>query len=94
MNNRSPIDSKKPASSIYQITVKGALTEKWAEWFNGMLISYEHNNESSPNTILTCQVRDQAELNGILNWLHNLNLTLVRVMMLPKTYEERKRDET
>ena len=69
----------KPSASIYQIAVEGKITENWTDWFNGLVIDLENIPEEKPTTVLTCKVRDQAELNGILNWLHNLNLTLLKV---------------
>jgi hypothetical protein len=62
--------------------VKGTLTEHWKDWFNGMLIDCEQDTNDQPQTTITCQIRDQAELNGILNWLHNSNLTLVKVIKI------------
>ena len=73
--------SEKSKLSTYTITVTGTLPENSADWFNGMLINLEHTKENSPKTILTCKIRDQAELNGILNWLHNMNLRLVKVVL-------------
>lgn len=74
--------SKKPNTSspaTYQITIKGLLSEHWADWFNGILINFMTDSTGKPHTILTCQVRDQAELHGILNRLNNLNLPLLEV---------------
>jgi hypothetical protein len=79
MDNESQENQRKSHPSTYQITIKGVLTEKYTDWFNGMLVDFERKHETNPVTILTCRVRDQAELNGILNWLHNLNLTLLEV---------------
>jgi hypothetical protein len=65
---------------VYKITVKGALDEHWSEWFNGSRIKIEQNYmDGKPQTVLTCRVRDQAELNGIINKLYSLNLLLLSV---------------
>ena len=79
MDNESHGIQRESNPSTYQITIKGILTENYADWFNGMLVDFENNGDSSPHTILTCRVRDQSELNGIINWLHNMNLTLLGV---------------
>jgi len=79
MTNQPEKIKKKPSRSTYQITVKGALTENWRDWFNGMLVSYECDSECSSQTTLTCNIRDQSELVGIINWLHNMNLTLLQL---------------
>ena len=86
-------DPGEPSSLRYQITVKGALIENWADWFNGMLISTEHNSDRDLLTTLTCQVRDQAELIGIINWLHNMNLILEQVHIV-QPRSENPIDET
>ena len=79
--------SAKPSCPLYQITVRGALKENWQDWFNGMLIATERKANSNTITALTCKVRDQAELIGIINWLHNMNLVIENVCLLPKGLE-------
>jgi hypothetical protein len=79
MDNESQGIQRKSNPSTYQITIKGVLTENYTDWFNGMLVDFDNKGDPNPHTILTCQVRDQSELNGILNWLHNMNLTLLEV---------------
>jgi len=68
--------------SKYLITVRGKLTENWADLFNGVLVDYGYDAEDGPLTVLACQVRDQAELTGILNWIHQMNLVLLEVTMV------------
>jgi len=65
---------KKPA--IYRIRVKGHLEDGWSEWFDGLTITTEPNDES----LLTGPVRDQAALFGLLDKVRNLGLALVSVM--------------
>jgi hypothetical protein len=88
MDNES---SSKPDTSFpatYQITVKSLLSEHWADWFNGTLINFANDPTGKPHTILTCQVRDQAELHGILNRLNNLNLLLLEVTYISDKGED------
>lgn len=68
--------------AIYQITLKGKLDDHWLDWFNGTLSMLAHSTEGASHSILTCQVRDQAELLGILNRLNGLNLPLLQVTYL------------
>ena len=63
----------------YRITIRGKLDEQWGESFNGTLSRNVRVDKSCPCTILTCDVRDQAELLGILNRLSSLNLPLLEV---------------
>ena len=83
--------SKKSNTSFlatYRITIKGLLSEHWADWFNGTLINFVNDSTGKPYTILTCQVRDQSELHGILNRLNNLNLPLLEVTYLSDKGED------
>ena len=88
MGNEPPSHQITSNPLTYQITIRGALTENYADWFNGMLVNLENERVTNPQTILTCRVRDQSELNGILNWLHNMNLTLLEVKAVHEYYEE------
>ena len=67
------------SQASYSITIRGKLDERWGDWFNGTLRRSEEVNKGCPCTILTCRVRDQAELLGILNQLNSLNLPLLEV---------------
>jgi len=68
--------------ATYQIIVIGKLDDHWREWFNGALSKLAHSTEGGSHSILTCQVRDQAELLGILNRLNGFNLPLRQVTFL------------
>jgi hypothetical protein len=63
-----------PAS--YCIRVKGQVGPEWSEWFDGITISYDETNE----TTLCGQGLDQAALDGILNKIQALGLTLLSVL--------------
>jgi len=80
MREKPQHSTEKSKLSTYIITVEGMLPKNWADWFNGMLIDFEYTKTTEPQTILTCKTRDQSELNGILNWLHSMNLRLVEVI--------------
>jgi hypothetical protein len=82
MTHKSTTEPSLSSPATYQITITGKLEQHWAEWFNGTLINLEHSRPESPHTILTCRVRDQAELYGILNRLNSLNLVLLQVMFI------------
>jgi hypothetical protein len=67
----------KPA--IYQIRVKGTLDRKWSDWFDGLTIILESDDE----TLLVGTVVDQSALYGLLLKLHNLGLPLLSVRRVP-----------
>ena len=60
---------------IYEIRVEGHLTERWSDWFEGLMIQ----NESSGETVLSGAFVDQSALFGTLIKIHSLNLTLISV---------------
>lgn len=66
--------------ATYLITVKGKLASHWMEWFTATAI--ETGEGENSQTVLTCQVRDQSELLGILNRLNGMNLPLYQVMIV------------
>jgi hypothetical protein len=59
----------------YCIRVKGQVGPEWSEWFGGMTITCDEQNE----TTLSGLVLDQAALYGILNKIQALGLTLLSV---------------
>ncbi len=67
--------SDRPAT--YQIRVEGLLDREWADWFDGLTIAHEGND-----TLLTGKVADQAALQGAINKLWDLGLTLVSLQRL------------
>jgi hypothetical protein len=58
---------------VYQIRIKGHLDESWIHWFSPLVIVNESNGEA----MLTGEVRDQAELHGLLDRIFDLNLPLL-----------------
>jgi hypothetical protein len=59
----------------YNIRVKGNLDPKWSDWFDGMAIQAQPDDE----TLLTGQVADQAALHGMLAKIRDLGLPLLCV---------------
>ena len=60
---------------FYQITVKGHLDNRWADWFDGLTITLEDNGE----TVLTGPVVDQAALHALLRTVRDLGMPLLSV---------------
>jgi hypothetical protein len=59
-----------------------AKKESWSERLGGLSISTGSIEDQGPITTLVGQVRDQAELAGVLNSLYELHLTLLSVEYL------------
>lgn len=58
-----------------EIRIKGLIDNHWSEWFEDLEISHYDDKE----TLLKGQVRDQAELYGLIARLRDLGLQLVSV---------------
>ena len=76
------MDNLVTQGSIYKITIKGRLQEKWASWLNGMIMSVENTVPGNIETIITVRIPDQAALRGILNKIWDLNLTIISLMFV------------
>jgi len=61
--------------AIYQIRVKGNLDRKWSDWFDGLTITPQADDE----TLLTGPVADQSALHGLLGKIRDLGLPLLSV---------------
>lgn len=66
------------AQAVYQIKVKGHLDKVWSDWFEGLTITPEANDE----TLLSGLVVDQAALYGLLKKIRDLGLLLISVNRL------------
>ena len=66
-------------SAIYRIEVEGFLSESWSECLAGMHINTRKRFDSTTVTTLVGRLRDQAELTGVLNSLHDLHRPIVKV---------------
>ena len=60
---------------IYEIRVEEQLTDRWSDWFNGLVIHYD----SDGKTTLSGPLVDQAALLGVLNQIQALNLSVISV---------------
>ncbi|HEY6410121.1 MAG TPA: hypothetical protein VIY29_21915 [Ktedonobacteraceae bacterium] len=59
----------------YEIRVKGHLDQQWSEWFNGLAITYDADD----NTVLSGPLVDEAALHGVLIKVRDLTLPLLAV---------------
>ena len=72
-----PIKLWTPAT--YRIEVEGFLKESWSEFLAGMHITTRKRSDSTTLTTLVGRLRDQAELTGVLNSLHDMHRPIVKV---------------
>jgi hypothetical protein len=75
-------DHDKPA--FYEIRLKGHLDDRWAEWFEGLTLTREDNDE----TLLTGPVVDQAALHGLLRKVRDLGMPLLSVIRIRRGQDD------
>ena len=77
--------------TIYQIRIKGHLSQEWTDWFVGLAITLEENGD----TLLTGPVVDQPALHGLLKKVRDLGMALLAVNRVESgsTESERRQEE-
>jgi hypothetical protein len=68
------------ANRNYRLIVEGELSDRLAVAFEGMTLTHAEGN-----TALSGQVRDQAELQGLLRRVSDLGLTLLEATAIDDT---------
>jgi hypothetical protein len=61
--------------NCYEIRVQGRLDQRWSEWFEGLAITYDADD----NTVLRGPLVDEAALHGVLIKVRDLALPLLAV---------------
>lgn len=64
--------------ATYRIVVDGNLESKWVGRLANMVIS-DSGEEGDQFTVLNGRIKDQADLKGVLDTLHDLGLQIVEV---------------
>jgi len=62
-------------SDVYEIIIRGRISERWAAWLPGM----EMRPLPGGRTMLVGTVTDQAALHAILERIRDLNLPLIHI---------------
>ena len=75
MSNKRNLKTDPGQSIVYQIRLKGHLSDQWTNWFEGLTITLEEDGD----TLLTGPVVDQAALFGLLKKVRNLGMPLVSI---------------
>ena len=71
--NRSEPITNQP--TIYQIRIKGHLSQQRMDWFEELIIILEEDG----NTLLSGPVVDQSELHGLLKKIRDMGVPLLSV---------------
>jgi hypothetical protein len=75
MSDTLPANQIQDEPALYEIRLKGHLSDRWAGWFGDVAIGLEEDG----TTRLTCLVIDQAALYGLLKKVRSLGLPLLAV---------------
>ena len=75
MSNQHSPKSNLRAPTIYEIRLKGLLSDRWSNWLEGMAITPQEGGE----TLLTGPVIDDAALYGLLKKVRDLGMPLISV---------------
>jgi hypothetical protein len=78
MSNKTNSKTYSSQPLVYQIRIKGHLSQQWMDWFDGLTITLEEDGD----TLLTGPVVDQAALYGLLKKVRDLGLPLVSVNLI------------
>ena len=89
MDNEWKEDQKVPKYEAYEFRIKGHLSSRVAQWFEGMTISCQPDG----TTIIFGPLPDQTALHSVLVRIRNMNLKLISVNPVIE-YRELDRDQT
>jgi hypothetical protein len=81
-------DQMRSPPTIYEIRIKGHLSDRWADRFEGMTFVHE----SDGTTVLCGPFADQAALHGLLNGIRDLGLALISVQQTDPNRKEERSD--
>jgi hypothetical protein len=82
MNPSTGKDFKLWTEATYRIKVQGYLGKNRSDFLSGMTITTTSQGDQGTVTTLEGQLRDQAELSGVLNTLYELHLPILSVECL------------
>jgi hypothetical protein len=75
MSDTHPSIEMQDEPALYEIRLRGQLTDGWSGWFGDVVIELE----SDGTTLLTCPAIDQAALFGLLKKVRSLGLPLLSI---------------
>jgi hypothetical protein len=75
MSKEHSADRDTDQPMVYQIKLKGHLSYRWTDWFEGLTVTLEENGD----TLLTGVMIDQAALYGLLKKVRDLGIPLLSV---------------
>jgi len=80
MDTNNSYGSEFDCPAVYEITVQGEIDLARLYGIDELSLSYQTQEDGSVYTIITGLLIDQAALNGVLNLIGQLQLTIVSVI--------------
>ena len=78
MSNAHDPNAEKDTPLIYEVRLKGHLNPKWVDWFGDVTITLQQDGD----TLLTCQLIDQAALHALLRRIRDLGMPLISAVQV------------
>jgi hypothetical protein len=73
----------------YRVSVQGRVGERWQDWFEQLVITFDRGASDIPITLLEGTLADQAALHGLLRKLYTLGFVILSL----KCTDVRSREE-
>ncbi|MCC2594407.1 hypothetical protein LKO27_13440 [Tessaracoccus sp. OS52] len=71
---------RQTSPSQYELRVLGHLEQRWSDWFDGLTVTAHDDG----TTTIRGEVRDQAQLHGLIGRIRDLGAPLVSVNPVAK----------
>lgn len=76
-SNKHVITSKQKGLATYEIGIEGGIPSDWSDYLDAIVVIQAADAGHTVLTILRCEIRDQAQLIGIVNLLSSWGSNLV-----------------
>jgi hypothetical protein len=76
MSKTQASTGSRPGAGQYEIRLEGHLDNRWAAWFDGLIVTHDTDG----TTLIRGPFVDQASLHGLLQKVRDLGLPLVSVI--------------
>lgn len=80
LHEQSPSEFGREAN--YKIVVKGLIPDNWKDRLAGMRLVSTEQDKMNKRSVMSGKIKDQAELNGILESLYRMHFTILSVERL------------
>ncbi len=75
MADEQELNPKAKQPTVYQIKIKGYLSQQRMDWFEGLTVTLEADG----NTLISGSLADQSALHGVLKKIRDLGMPLLSI---------------